>query len=342
MAAINESGTENVKNAVSPCNTFEQKMANNEENKCDTCQKLFSNKSNLRKHIKNTHSEIGIKDKSKIIKCEVCDLPVRDNYQLKLHKRKHTNEKPYKCDDCQFPFTRSADLERHKKICKQRIISNFCTKCHSAFKNQTEYNKHALWDTKCGRLKNMKPAENFNPAADLIRVKADSDLDWVGFLPKNLQNSNVDEISTVELPFPGHDVQRISCCEAEIQQQAMYKRSKRKFGCGICEGCMRAPCNECPSCKRTRHEKLQHCTRRKCLHPVHYYSTVKNSKKLQSEKTDPKRNIETKEGESLIPEMEDFVEDLSENILTEGVDLFDGFGLEFDSDVIVMNENVVS
>ena len=104
----------------------------------------------------------------------------------------------------------------------------------------------------------------------------------------------------------------------------------------------RAACNECPSCKRTRHDKIQHCTRRKCLHPVHYYSTVKHPKKHQTEKTDSKKNIVTKEKESIIPEMEDFVEDISENILTEGVDLFEGFGLEFDSDVIVMNENVVS
>ncbi len=46
---------------------------------------------------------IGTK-KSKAIKCDICDLGVRDNYQLKLHMRKHSNQRNFKVFSLNVPI----------------------------------------------------------------------------------------------------------------------------------------------------------------------------------------------------------------------------------------------
>lgn len=103
----------------------------------------------------------------------------------------------------------------------------------------------------------------------------------------------------------------------------------------------REPCKECPSCKRTLNDKLQLCTRRKCFHPVHYYSHVKpvNNKlhKLPSADNPEVHNHNTTEGED-----EENLSILVDDILTEEMNLFEDLGFELNSDMIVMNEDVVS
>ena len=73
MAVISDK--EAVDIVVSQWNTIEQKE-NSKKNKCDVCQKLFSNQSNLRKHMKNTHSEnfkgIHLYDLIFAIICNLC------------------------------------------------------------------------------------------------------------------------------------------------------------------------------------------------------------------------------------------------------------------------------
>jgi len=299
---------------------------------CDICNKSFSNHSNLRKH-KKSHFKQETK-KSKAIRCDICDLGVRDNYQLKLHMRKHSNQRNFKCEVCLFSFTREGDLNRHKEACLG-IIKNHCTSCSTVFKNKCSYNEHVLWDEKCGRLTNMKPEGNFQPD-NLIRVKADSDLDWVGFLPKDSQageyidSSLISELSSKRKLKSAH----------ENNTFMKYKRSKRKFGCGICEGCIKEPCKECPSCKRTKNEKIQLCTRRKCLHPVHYYSHMKETKPAllkPNNESKPVRN------DDMFVQSDENLSDLVENILPDDLNLFDdSLGFELNSDMIVMNEDVVS
>ena len=79
--------------------------------KCCICNKQFSNKSNLRKHVKNVHEKI-------IFKCEICakELSRKDN--LQSHKRDvHYRSRKFVCLECKIEFSRKGNLLAHKKVC---------------------------------------------------------------------------------------------------------------------------------------------------------------------------------------------------------------------------------
>ncbi len=91
---------------------------------------------------------------------------------------------------------------------------------------------------------------------------------------------------------------------------------------------------------RTKNEKIQLCTRRKCLHPVHYYSHVKERKPSSLK---PDNESKPVENDNLCVQSDENLSDLVENILPDDFNLFDdSLGFELNSDMIVMNEDVVS
>jgi len=306
---------------------------------CSICNKVFTTISNRNRHIKSHNIDkeqnTNISDK---FKCLICDKRMRDNYQLKLHIRTHTKEKPYQCNECQISFGRSSDLKRHKTKCDGKI-KNHCTTCNQVFRNRQLHNDHVLWDAKCGKLNSMKPSGS-SETMELVRVKADSDMDWVGYLPKESQDNNetLSNNSNKSLAFgEGGSVK--------------HKKSRRKFGCGICEGCIKSPCGECPSCKVSMQNKPGKpviCSRKKCFHPVHYYSQNKAVKRRGKVKynrpivTDKSRNETLFEENSFCESLENPVTCV-DNFLSDEMNLFQdfGLGLAIASDVIVMNEDVV-
>ncbi|BFZ22612.1 hypothetical protein BsWGS_25651 [Bradybaena similaris] len=51
----------------------------------------------------------------KAFKCDECCSSFTKPSSLKCHKRTHSREKPYKCDECCASFTQASSLKRHKK-----------------------------------------------------------------------------------------------------------------------------------------------------------------------------------------------------------------------------------
>ena len=74
---------------------------------CTKCDKSYSVKYSLYKHL-FTHEE-------KKHSCEFCDKKFMYLQTLKLHKRKHTGEKPYACCICDKKFTLKHNREKHEK-----------------------------------------------------------------------------------------------------------------------------------------------------------------------------------------------------------------------------------
>ena len=56
----------------------------------------------------------GVKRK-RTYECDVCEKRFRDSYNLKTHKRIHTNEKPYECDVCEKRYRHANTLKYHMR-----------------------------------------------------------------------------------------------------------------------------------------------------------------------------------------------------------------------------------
>lgn len=98
---------------------------------CDQCDGRFTRLYNLKMHKKAIHD--GIRPHL----CKVCGKTFSNSTKLKYHSTLHTG-KPYSCEICEKSFivksfTRSSDLEKHKKLVHIRIRSFICSECGKGF-----------------------------------------------------------------------------------------------------------------------------------------------------------------------------------------------------------------
>ena len=122
--------------------------------KCDICNKLFSNKSSLTRHIKSVHEKIKFK-------CEICDKELSRKDDLQRHKLSvHSKSIELECVVCERKFSRKDHLLAHKNVCCK------CKHCHEQFSSPSELLNHI-----CPEKKTSEPAaKRFKPDESAIQT----------------------------------------------------------------------------------------------------------------------------------------------------------------------------
>lgn len=90
-------------------------IMSSEKHQCSECGRRFTKKSNLARHHRLIHSiEAQRNRKAKSVhNCEVCGRQCENELGLKLHRRTHTDEHPFRCDECGRFSTKKSNLLRH-------------------------------------------------------------------------------------------------------------------------------------------------------------------------------------------------------------------------------------
>eukprot|EP00092_Neocalanus_flemingeri_P017362 GFUD01018779.1.p1 GENE.GFUD01018779.1~~GFUD01018779.1.p1 ORF type:complete len:512 (+),score=95.32 GFUD01018779.1:60-1595(+) len=123
---------------------------------------------------------MGQKDNMNRFPCDECDYTTKQKNNLLIHKRRHTGEKPFGCENCEKKFSTPSALVRHKQsIHNDNGVKPFCETCGKTFKNIFTVKEHVknVHDFKGDhyneefKLKAIEMAEEIGQAAVVRELK---------------------------------------------------------------------------------------------------------------------------------------------------------------------------
>uniref|UniRef100_A0A2C9JRD2 C2H2-type domain-containing protein n=1 Tax=Biomphalaria glabrata TaxID=6526 RepID=A0A2C9JRD2_BIOGL len=126
---------------------------------CENCDKVFTDPSNLQRHIRSQH--VGARSHA----CSECGKTFATSSGLKQHQHIHSSIKPFQCEVCLKAYTQFSNLCRHKRMhadCRQQIK---CKDCGQAFSTVTSLSKHKRFCEGVMRngMRGIYPPEKLSP-----------------------------------------------------------------------------------------------------------------------------------------------------------------------------------
>lgn len=104
---------------------------------CPECGKRFSSRSSMEMHKKQQHEGMYS------IFCKICNKGFNHTGHYYGHMNKHTNTKPFWCQQCGKRFYGSSYLHNHKQVCRGNNELNYaCNVCDRKFKCELYLKKH--------------------------------------------------------------------------------------------------------------------------------------------------------------------------------------------------------
>lgn len=108
--------------------------------KCSSCFETFSGPSKLMQHAKDFHQD------SKPFKCThlECSRSYQNPKALKVHRKMHLVERPFKCDECHASFHVKANLLSHIRIHTGEKFKCDFTDCEKSFSTLSYFKQHQM------------------------------------------------------------------------------------------------------------------------------------------------------------------------------------------------------
>ncbi|XP_067634248.1 zinc finger protein 420 [Eurosta solidaginis] len=141
---------------------------------CELCPRTFARQFALERHVRAMHSGDGDLEhdtnsqNKKTYKREICPYCGRSFAQasIVIHIRRHTGEKPYKCDECEKGFPRRQDLVVHKRQ-HTGERPHVCTICGKSFIRPNKLSRHMRIHTGLRPYKCSECEKSFTQSNDL-------------------------------------------------------------------------------------------------------------------------------------------------------------------------------
>ncbi|XP_058832072.1 uncharacterized protein LOC131690373 [Topomyia yanbarensis] len=111
---------------------------------CVKCGLKFSNPKILKAHVESNHVLDGdhcVSGEGRM-KCSICGMVFKTRYLLKSHVAKHSDEKKFKCSDCDYSTNDHNAIRRHKMRHNTEGHMYRCSYCDYTSIQSTTYRKH--------------------------------------------------------------------------------------------------------------------------------------------------------------------------------------------------------